>query len=135
MELEKNSLARPSTINLTFSIRWGSIKNYFLISLRGEMGSTKEERKLKYQIIKRAAKRRVKKMKTLFLNVKTKEKMEDCANSWGHCAEVVSLREENSWRHATLYSRTIDLIGEIIPPCLHYQTIIVSTHLAIIHPW
>ncbi|CAG8746045.1 2383_t:CDS:1, partial [Rhizophagus irregularis] len=57
---------------------------------------TKEERKLKYQIIKRAANRRDKMMRTLFLNVKTKEKMEDCANSWGHCAEVVPLREENS---------------------------------------
>jgi hypothetical protein len=137
VEMEKEPLARPIIINLTFSTLRDNIKNYFFrASIRGKQGETKEERT---QIYQKAAKR-IETMKSMFSNVQTKKKMKGCKNSWGQCSESVpwcALHGKKTTRkhRATLYYRTVDLNGNSILPCLHCQAVINSTHLAIIRCW
>src|SRR5437016_5336286 len=53
----------PTAVNLTFSARKGSVKNYFFgVSIRGKTGQAKAENREIYNTIEQAGKERVKTM-------------------------------------------------------------------------
>src|SRR6185369_7816948 len=114
IEMEENLLARPTTVNLTFSVRKGRILRYFFgATIRCGTAEVRQMREQIYEMNKLVAMTRVKMMPTLFSSVPTTKKLKNCNQVWGNCSETVPWyalhgQRKPQKRRVILYSQTMN---------------------------
>jgi hypothetical protein len=121
--LEKNSYARPVTVNVTFMKRKRRITKFmFGTSMKcgKKDGMSREDL---HQVNLDANQSRIKTM-TIFqwnwASALTEKELESCKQPWGNCSELIPWENLNGVsKIAPLYTHTIKVTNQMVkPPCI-----------------